>query len=155
MSDYLLVKFLHVVSSTFLFGTGVGSAFYLLFASLSQDARAAAVVARLVVIADALFTATTVVLQPLTGLYLVHRLGLPWDRGWVLWSLVLYCVAIACWLPVLVLQVRLRNLARDAAAANAPLPQAYWRCLGAWAALGVPAFIAFVLIFWLMVHQSF
>lgn len=155
MSDYLLVKWLHVVSSTFLFGTGVGSAFYLLFASLTRDARAVAVVARLVVIADALFTATTAVLQPLTGLYLVHRLGLPWDRGWVLWSLVLYAVAIGCWLPVLALQVRMRDLARQAAADGAPLPPAYWRCLRAWVALGVPAFVAFVLIFWLMVKKSF
>lgn len=153
--EYLTVKWLHVVSSTFLFGTGVGSAFYLLFASLSRDARAVAVVARLVVMADVLFTATTVVLQPLTGIWLVQIAGLSWRSPWLAWSVALYVVAIGCWLPVLVLQVRMRDLARAAATQGTALPPAYWRCLRIWAALGVPAFASFLLIFWLMVRKGF
>jgi uncharacterized membrane protein len=151
--DYLIVKWVHVVSSTLLFGTGVGSAFYLLFASLGRDARVVASVAGLVVWADALFTATTAVLQPLTGLWLVHRLQLPLSTRWVALSLALYAVAIACWLPVVVLQVRMHRLARASAAAGAPLPTGYTRLLRWWTALGVPALFAFLGVFWLMVAK--
>ena len=151
--DYLLVKWLHIVSSTVLFGTGIGSAFYLLFASLQRDARVAAAVAGLVVWADAAFTATTAVLQPLSGLWLVQRLGLPWSTPWVAWSLGLYAVAIGCWLPVVVIQVRMHRLARAAAAEGDPLPPAYGRLLRAWVTLGVPALLAFLAIFWLMVAK--
>ena len=153
MNDYLLVKLLHVLSSTFLFGTGVGSAWYLLTASLGRDARVVAAVARQVVVADWLFTATTVIIQPLSGWYMVHRLGLPWSTGWIRWSLALYAFAVACWLPVVLLQLRMRRLAADAAARADALPAAYLRCLAWWVALGVLAFVAFVAIFYLMVFK--
>jgi uncharacterized membrane protein len=153
MNDYLLVKLLHVLSSTFLFGTGVGSAWYLLAISLGRDAHATAAVARQVVIADWLFTSTTVLIQPLSGWYMVHRLGLPWSTGWLHWSLVLYAFAIVCWLPVVGLQLRMRRLASDAALAGAALPPAYMRCLLAWVVLGTLAFVAFVSIFYLMVFK--
>lgn len=148
---YLLVKWLHIVFSTLIFGTGIGSAFYLLVASLRRDVAVVAGVARIVVWADWLFTATTAVLQPLTGLWLVHIAGFPLDTPWVLWSLVLYVVAIACWLPVVRLQIRMRDLACAAAEAKAELPPAYWRHFRQWVALGVPAFFAFMAIFYLMV----
>ncbi|MEC5159020.1 putative membrane protein [Janthinobacterium sp. CG_23.3] len=149
--DYLLVKVLHILSATFLFGTGVGSAFYLLFTSLSRDVRAIAVVTRAVVLADWLFTATTMVLQPLTGLYLAHLAGMPLGSRWLAWSLLLYGVAVACWLPVLWLQIRLRRLACRAAADGAALPAVYWRYFRLWVALGFPALLAFLAIFYLMV----
>lgn len=151
--DYLTLKWLHVLSSTFLFGTGVGSAFYLLFASLSRDARTAATVAGLVVVADFLFTATTVVIQPVTGFYLAHRLGLPLGSRWLVWSIALYVVAIACWLPVVAIQIRLRDIAREAAERQAALPASYWRHLRLWVLLGIPAFFAFVAIFYLMIRR--
>src|SRR5688500_4806080 len=110
MSDYLVVKWLHILSSTLLFGTGIGSAFYLLVSVLQRDTRVVAGVARIVVIADWLFTATTVVVQPVTGFYLVHLAGLPLGARWIAWSIVLYTFAVACWLPVLWLQVRMRDL---------------------------------------------
>lgn len=149
--EYQLVKLLHILSSTFLFGTGIGSAFYLLCASLSRDVRAIAVVTRTVVLADWLFTATTVVLQPLTGLYLAHLAGMPLGSGWIAWSLLLYGAAVACWLPVLWLQIRMRRLAGAAAAEGATLPVAYWRHFRLWVALGFPALLAFLAIFYLMV----
>ena len=148
---YLVVKWLHVLSSTLLFGTGIGSAFYLLVASLHRDARVVAVVARYVVVADWLFTATTVVFQPLSGFWMVHWARIPWRGGWVGWSVALYALAAACWLPVVVLQMRMRDLASGAAASGVPLPAAYWRAFGVWVALGVPAFFAFVAVFYLMV----
>lgn len=153
MNDYLLWKLAHILSSTLLFGTGIGSAFYLLCVALGRDAAVVWAVARLVVVADWLFTATTAVLQPLTGLYLVRLMQLPMDTTWVAWSLGLYGLAIACWLPVVALQMRMRDQAALAAAVRGPLPPAFWRCFRAWVALGVVALAAFLAIFWLMVFK--
>lgn len=151
--DYVVVKWLHILSSTFLFGTGVGSAWYMLFATVSRDVRAIAVVAKYVVAADWLFTATTAILQPLTGLYMVHLAGYPWHSRWIMWSIALYVVAGACWLPVVWLQIRMRDMAAQAARDGGALPALYWRYFRIWVALGVPAFGAFIVIFWLMVAK--
>jgi uncharacterized membrane protein len=148
--DLLIVKYLHILSSTFLFGTGVGTAFYLLFISRTRDARVVAVVARYVVIADWLFTATTIVFQPLSGLYLAHRLHIPLTTPWLYWSIVLFVIAALCWLPVVWLQMRLRDIAVASARAGEPLPLRYAAYLGYWAALGVPALLSFLAIFYLM-----
>lgn len=150
MSDYLLLKWLHILSSTLLFGTGIGSAFYLLLASLSRDPAVAARVARWVVWADWLFTATTIVLQPLTGWLMVRSVGMDWSATWLRASIALYAVAVACWLPVVWLQMRMRDLADAATRAGEPLPATYRRCFIAWVALGIPAFFAFLAIFYLM-----
>lgn len=151
--DYLLVKWLHVLSSTLLFGTGLGSAWYMFFASLSRDVRAVAVVARHVVIADWVFTTTTIVFQPLSGWYLAHLAGIPLHTRWIAWTLVLYVLAGVCWLPVVWLQIRMRDMAQRAAAEGAPLPRLYTRYFRLWTALGVPAFVAMVAIFYLMVAK--
>ena len=153
--DYLTVKWLHVLSSTFLFGTGIGSAFYMLFTSLTRDARATAVVVRHVVIADWLFTTPAIIVQPLTGFYLMHLAKIPFDSAWIIWSIVLYFVAGACWLPVVWMQIRMRTFAEEAARRDAPLPAVYWRYLKIWVALGIPAFFALVIVFWLMVKKPF
>jgi uncharacterized membrane protein len=153
MNEYLVVKWLHVLSSTILFGTGIGSAFYMLFASLNRDARIAHFVVRYVVIADWVFTTTAVIVQPVTGLYLVHLAGMPLASRWIAWSIALYFVAGACWLPVVWMQVRMRDMARAAAESNAPLPERYWRFLRIWVALGIPAFLALVVVFYLMVAK--
>ncbi len=151
--DYMIVKWLHILSSTFLFGTGIGSAFYMLFTSLSRDVRAIAVVSRHVVLADWIFTATTVVIQPLTGFYLIHLAGYPLTSFWIMASIGLYFVAGACWLPVVWIQLRMRDMAQVAARENTELPAQYWRYLKIWTALGIPAFFALVIVFWLMVAK--
>ena len=151
--EYVVVKWLHILSSTFLFGTGIGSAWYMLFANVSRDVRAIAVVAKYVVVADWLFTATTAILQPATGFYMIHLAGYPLHSKWIMWSLVLYVIAGACWLPVVWLQIRMRDMALDAARTDGELPALYWRYFRIWVTLGVPAFLAFVLIFWLMVAK--
>jgi uncharacterized membrane protein len=151
--DYLIVKWLHILSSTFLFGTGIGSAFYMLFTSISRDVRAIAVVSRHVVLADWIFTATTVVIQPVTGIYLIYLAGFPWQSAWIVWSVGLYFFAGACWLPVVWIQIRMRDMAQVAARDNTELPQQYWRYLRLWVALGIPAFFALVIVFWLMVAK--
>ena len=151
--DYVIVKWLHILSSTLLFGTGLGSAFYMFFASLTRDARAIAVVVRYVVIADWLFTTPTIILQPLTGFYLVNRTGLPLTSTWIVASIALYLLAGACWLPVVWMQMRMRDMARQAAAARGELPDRYWRFLRWWVALGIVAFLALVAVFYLMVAK--
>ncbi len=151
--EYLAVKWLHILSSTFLFGTGIGSAFYMLFTSISRDVRAIAVVSRHVVLADWIFTSTTVVLQPLTGFYLIHLAGIPLHSRWIMWSLALYLVAGACWLPVVWMQIRMRDMAQAAARDNSELPALYWRYLRIWVVLGIPAFVSLVAVFWLMVAK--
>jgi uncharacterized membrane protein len=151
MNEYLLVKWLHVLSSTVLFGTGIGTAFQMLMTNRSQDARAVAVVDRNVVRADWLFTSTTVVIQPLTGWWLIRISGLPMSTPWILWSWALYAVAVACWLPVVWIQMRMRDIAADAARDGTPLPALYWQLERAWVLLGIPAFIALVGVFYLMV----
>ncbi|MDR7008955.1 DUF2269 family protein [Paraburkholderia strydomiana] len=151
---YLVIKWLHVLSSTILFGTGVGSAFYMLFTSLGRDAKTVARVCRLVVLADWLFTTPTAIMQPVTGLYLAHLANLQLGNRWLSWSIGLYLLAIACWLPVVFLQIRLAASAGVSANSGRPLSAAYWRLLSIWAALGAVAFFAFLGIFWLMVTKQ-
>jgi uncharacterized membrane protein len=149
--EYLVAKWVHILSSTLLFGTGLGSAFYMFFASRSRDPRAIAVVVRHVVIADWLFTAPTIVLQPLSGFYLVHLAGFDLKSRWIVWSIALYLLAAACWLPVVWMQIRMRDLAMQAVRDDAGLPPAYWRYLRRWVALGIVAFASLVYVFYLMV----
>lgn len=149
--EYLIVKWLHVLSSTLLFGTGIGSAWYLLFAVLSKNVHAIAVVTRILVIADWLFTGATMLVQPLTGFYLVYLAGYPLGTPWLAWSIALFVLALLCWLPVVWLQVRMRDLAAQAVQQAAPLPEQFWRYFRAWIVLGIPAFFAFIGVFYLMV----
>jgi uncharacterized membrane protein len=151
--EYVVAKWVHILSSTVLFGAGAGSAFHLLMATLRRDSAAVAAVSRVVVIADWVFTTPTVILQPLSGYYLLRLLGTPLTSEWVWWSMWLYGYAIACWLPVVWLQIRMRDMAQAAALAHAPLPASYWRCFAAWVALGIGALLAFLTIFYLMVAK--
>jgi uncharacterized membrane protein len=151
--EYLIVKWVHILSSTLLFGTGLGSAFYMFFASRTRDPRVVAVVVKYVVIADYLFTTPTILLQPASGLWLVYRAGFDLSSRWLLWSIVLYLLAGACWLPVVWMQIRMRDMAREAVAEGSPLSDRYWRFLKIWVALGIVAFLALVVVFYLMVAK--
>lgn len=151
--EYLVVKWLHILSSTLLFGTGLGSAFYMFFTSLTRDARIVATVVRYVVIADYAFTMPTIIIQPLTGLYLIHLAGFPLSSTWIAVSIALYFVAGAAWLPVVWMQIKMRDMAIAAAADGAELPQRYWTFLKWWVALGIVAFAALVVVFYLMVAK--
>lgn len=148
---YLTLKWLHVLSSTILFGTGLGSAYYLLVASLSRDTRIAAHTVRWVVWADWLFTTTTVFIQPITGLALASMAGIPLTAPWLLWSIVLYLMTGACWLPVVWIQIRMRALAEGAMHTGGQLPARYFRLFRIWLALGICAFTALAVTFYLMV----
>ncbi len=148
---YLLVKVVHVLSATVLFGTGLGTAFLMWRADRSDDIAAIAVTARNVVIADWLFTTPAIIAQPATGLWLVFDGGYRLTEGWLVLSLALFLLAGACWLPVVWLQIRMRKLAAAARAAGVALPPRYHRHMRIWLALGWPAFAALLVIFFLMV----
>jgi uncharacterized membrane protein len=146
-----VLRWLHVIGATVLFGTGAGIAFFMVMAHRTHDASLVAHVAETVVIADFLFTATAVLVQPLTGFALMWLAGWPWMEGWILLSLVLYVLTGVFWLPVVWIQMQMRNVARAAANDNAPLPARYHRLYWTWFAFGWPAFAAVLAILWLMV----
>lgn len=153
VSTYLLLKTLHILSSVVLVGTGFGSAFYLFCANRSKNLEAQAVVARLVVRADWMFTTPAGILQPATGIALMHMAGWPFQTPWIAWSLVLYMFAGACWMPVVWLQIRMTRMVERALMDGTPLPDRYWRYARRWEALGYPAFIAMLMIYILMVNK--
>ena len=153
MTAYLALKWLHVLSSVVLVGTGFGSAFYMFFANRSGSLPAQVVVSRLVVRADAWFTAPTVMLQPLTGIALAHLAGWPLSTPWLTAAIALSMQALLCWLPVVALQVRMARVAREDHDAGRPLRPAYARDARLWEALGYPAFAATVIVFYLMVAK--
>ena len=148
-----ILRFVHVIGATVLFGSGLGIAFFMVMAHRTGDAARIAHVAGTVVIADMVFTATAVILQPITGALLARQIGWPLTEGWILLSIAFYVVAGLFWLPVVAIQIRLRNLASKAAFSGAPLPKAYHRLYHVWFAFGFPAFLAVLGIFWLMLTR--
>lgn len=151
--SYLILKWLHIVSSTALLGTGAGIAYFMWRAHRTGDARVIAAVAGDVVRADILFTATAVVVQPVTGFLLMWKLGYPWTLPWIHWALLLYVLIGCCWLPVVWLQVQMRNIARRSVAEQTQLPEVYYRYFKYWFRLGWPAFAGVMAVFWLMVAK--
>jgi len=150
---YLVLKTLHVLGASVIFGTGSGIAFFMLMAHRTRDTLFIAQTARIVVIADVVFTATSVIAQPITGLLLVRQAGYSFKESWLAVSLGLYLAAGAFWLPVIWMQIRMRDLALSAASANSPLPAQYHRLFGLWFLFGFPGFGAVLAIIILMVAR--
>ena len=151
MTEYLVLKYLHVLGAVVLLGTGAGIAFFMFMANRTGDSAIVAATARIVVIADFVFTATAVIAQPITGLLLAGNVGYSLTEGWIVASVLLYLVTGAFWLPVVWMQAKMRDLASEAARTGAPLPQPYYRLYRTWFAFGFPAFAAVLAIFWLMI----
>ncbi len=153
MEAYTILKVVHILSATVLFGTGLGTALHFWLANRTGDVRAIAVSARSTVFADFAFTAPAAVVQPLTGVALALMAGFPLSSPWIVISIALYLLAGACWVPVVFIQLRMRRMAEDAVASDRRLGPAYQRLLRTWFALGLPAFIALAAVFWLMVAK--
>ena len=153
MTYYFVLKFLHVIGATVLLGTGAGIAFFMLAAHLSGNPATIAGTARIVVRADFLFTATAVIAQPITGVLLAQNVAYSLFDGWIAWSIVLYFFTGAFWLPVVWMQMKMRDLATAALRENRPLPPQYHRLFWWWFAFGFPAFAAVLAIFWLMIAK--
>lgn len=153
MDAYLLIKTLHIVSSTVLFGTGIGIAFFMLIAQRQPDLAVRYFAARFTVIADLVFTTPAVIIQPLSGWWLVISAGFDPFATWLVLSYALYAVAGACWLPVVWLQLRMRQMCQHSLQNNKPLPVLYHRYFRIWFALGWPAFVSLLTIFYLMIAK--
>jgi uncharacterized membrane protein len=154
MSDlYLVLKLLHVLGATVLFGTGLGIAFFMFMAHRTGNAATIAHTARIVVIADALFTASAVVVQPLTGWAMAVMTGYSTFHFWIRATLVLYVVVGLCWLPVVWIQLKMRDLAAEAARDGTALPPRYHTYFKIWFYLGWPAFTGVIAIFVLMLWK--
>lgn len=153
MTTYMLLKLAHILSSVLLVGTGLGSAFYLFFTHRTREPQAIATISRLIVRADYWFTTPAVIVQPLTGLALASMADYSLTQHWLLWTLLLYALAGACWLPVVWLQIRMARMAATALADEVSLPAHYWRYARYWEWLGYPAFIAMLGIYALMVFK--
>jgi uncharacterized membrane protein len=150
---YVLLKLAHVAGACVLLGTGIGIAFFMWMANRSGEAGVIAATARIVVVADTVFTATAVVAQPVTGVALAGISGIPLSSPWIVSSLVLYGLVGACWLPVVWVQIKLRDLASAARDAGKPLPAQYHRLFRVWFILGWPAFAGVVAILALMIAK--
>lgn len=151
--EYEFIKSIHILSATLLFGTGLGSAFYKWCADRSGNLQAITHTNKTVVIADWLFTTPTVIIQPITGIWLANIMGIPLTEPWVIITLVLYVIAGACWLPVVWLQIQMRNLAKVSLDDQTELNSTYHRYARIWFWLGMPAFTAMVAVYFLMVFK--
>jgi uncharacterized membrane protein len=155
MTLYFLIKYLHVLGAIFILGTGTGIAFFMLMAHRSGDAAFIARTAATVVIADMLFTLSAVLLQPVTGGLLMMLSATSLAERWLLTSLGLYAVAGLFWIPVIFMQIEMRDLARTAAAQQQPLPPRYFALFRRWFLFGIPGFGAVMMILWLMIAKPF
>jgi uncharacterized membrane protein len=153
MNAYLLLKWIHILSSVALVGVGFGSAFYMYFANRTRNVAAIAEVSRLVVRADYWFTAPTAIIQPATGIALATIAGYPLSQSWLLATYALFILAGLCWLPVVWLQIKMAEMARFAADNSASLPQRYWRYALIWERLGMLAFPAMLAVYGMMVFK--
>ena len=148
-----VLRWLHVIGACVLLGTGAGIAFFMVMAHRTGNAMLIAHTARVVVIAAWIFTASAVVIQPITGALLVEAVGWSWSEGWLVLSLALYVVTGCFWVPVVWMQAKMRDLAQAAAEAENPLPPLYYQLYRAWFICGFPAFFAVLAIIWLMRAQ--
>ena len=148
-----ILLYLHVIGATVLLGTGAGIAFFMVVSHQSRDPALVAQVAGIVVLADLLFTATAAIAQPVTGYFLARSAGWPLFEGWLGWSLVLYVVVGAFWLPVVVFQAKMRDLAIRARDQGTALPAEYHRLYRIWFAFGIPAFLSVLAILWMMLTK--
>jgi uncharacterized membrane protein len=155
MTLYFLVKYLHVLGAIVILGTGTGIAFFMLMAHRSGNADFIARTAGVVVIADAIFTFSAVLFQPVSGGLLMMLSNTAITERWLMAALVLYVVAGLFWVPVVVMQIEMRDLARKAAETNASLPPRYFVLFRRWFVFGFPGFGATMLILWLMIAKPF
>ncbi|MBN8520656.1 MAG: DUF2269 domain-containing protein [Alphaproteobacteria bacterium] len=153
MDWYFIIKTLHVISSTILFGTGIGIAFFMLRSHFTDNIHEKFYAARNTVLADYLFTLPAVIIQPITGFWLIWQGGHGWMDLWLSATYAIYIIAGLCWLPVVWIQIQLKNMLAQAVASGTELPERYYRLFKIWFFLGWPAFIGLVIVFFLMVMK--
>lgn len=152
MDSYVTLKLIHILSAVVVAGTGTGIAFFMFMAARSKNTEAIAEVTKIVVIADWVFTAPAVVAQFVTGLLLMNRLGYSFSSPWFLAVISLFIFIGLCWLPVIWIQYKLRDQAMLSKERSEPSPE-FNRLMKLWTLLGIPAFSAILVIFWLMIFK--
>jgi uncharacterized membrane protein len=153
MHAYFIVKLAHILSSTILFGTGIGTAFFMLRSYYSSNLEAKYYAATNTVLADFIFTTPAVIVQPLTGMWLILHMGYPWNAPWLILTYAIYFLVGCFWIPVVFIQIKLKNIVGDCLTKGVELPSRYYRLFKIWACLGVPAFISVIIIFYLMITK--
>lgn len=151
MDAYGVIKTIHILSATLLFGTGLGTAFFFWRAHAPGHEGGRLEAARTIVLADWLFTAPAVVLQPITGAWLVVRAGLAWNDLWLVATYILYLIAGLCWLPVVAIQIRMKRMLQRSAVDGDFDERLYGKLFRTWFLLGWPAFGGLVVVYFLMV----
>ncbi|PZQ97846.1 MAG: DUF2269 domain-containing protein [Cereibacter sphaeroides] len=150
---YHFLLYLHIIGACILLGTGAGIAFFMVISNRSRSPALIAHTAGIVVLADMVFTATAAVVQPVTGYLLMQEVGWPLTESWILAALALYVFTGVFWLPVVWMQIRLRDMAATARDTGMPLPASYDRIYRLWFAFGFPAFASVLAIMWLMISK--
>lgn len=150
---YFFIKTLHVISSTILFGTGIGIAFFMFRSHFADGMHEKFYAAKNTVLADYLFTFPAVIIQPITGFWLVWKAGYDWASLWLVITYIVYVVAGFCWLPVVWIQTQLKKILSECVAEEKPLPERYHKLFRVWFVLGWPAFIGLIIVFFLMVYK--
>jgi len=153
MDLYLIIKTLHVISSTILFGTGIGIAFFMLRSHFSDNMHEKLYAARNTVLADYIFIFPAVIALPLTGFWLIWQGGHDGMDLWLIITYVIYVIAGLCWLPVVWIQIQLKTMLAERVKNGAELPPRYHKLFKIWFLMGWPAFIGLVIVFFLMVMK--
>ncbi len=153
MSVYLVLKALHILSATILFGTGIGIAFFMLRSHFTDNLHEKLYAAKNTVLADYLFTFPAAIIQPLTGFWLIWKAGYDWSSLWLVLTYIIYIIVGFCWLPVVWIQIQLKKILAESVATDTPLPADYHKLFKIWFILGWPAFIGLIVVFFLMVFK--
>lgn len=153
MDLYFIVKTLHILSATVLFGTGMGIAFFMFRSHFTDDLNEKFYAVRNTVLADYIFTFPAAVIQPITGVWLISIMGLDWLSLWLVVTYFVYFIAALCWLPVVWIQIQLKKMLQASVTQNVPLPKRYYRLFKIWFLLGWPAFLGLILVFFMMVMK--
>ncbi len=150
---YFALKTIHILSSTILFGTGIGIAFFMFRSWFCKDIREKLYAARGTVIADYIFTFPAAIIQPLSGLGLIYLAGFDWTSQWLVMTYFIYMLAALCWIPVVWIQIQLLNMCKQACEKGTELPARYHVLFKIWFLLGWPAFLGLIVVFYLMVAK--
>jgi uncharacterized membrane protein len=154
MEYYLILKFIHILAAVVVTGTGAGIAFFMFMANRSNNPQAIYITTKHVILGDWIFTTPAVITQTITGILLMNMQGYSFSAPWFYWVVGLFAFIGICWLPVLRIQYKLRELAKISVNSNQVTPE-FKSLMKTWTLLGIPAFTAIIGIFWLMVFKPF
>jgi len=152
LDSYLLLKLIHILAAVVVTGTGAGIAFFMFMADRSNNPHAIYITAKTVILGDWIFTTPAVITQLVTGFLLMNKLGYSYTSNWFYSVIGLFVFIGACWLPVLRIQYQLRNIAEKSLESEEVTPE-FKKLMRIWTALGIPAFLSILVIFYLMVFK--